>query len=81
MEKRVIKESEKAIICHVTGVDKFKGCQCFSDCSCKEDFKPSELNYYSVTRKGKNRLFYETLEQAYERFNFINSLKNNKNGK
>lgn len=74
MNKAIIAQSDKAIICHITGIDKFKGCQCHGDCSCKEDFKPSELNYYSVTRIGKNRLFYETLDQAYKRFNFINSL-------
>mgnify|MGYP000856565938 FL=1 len=74
MKKEVIKESEKAIIVHLTGHHKFKGCQCFKDCSCKEDFKPSEIDCYSVTRKGKNRLFYETLDKAYERFDFVNSL-------
>ena len=74
MKKEVIKESEKAIIIHLTGYHKFKGCQCFKDCSCKEDFKPSEIDCYSVTRKGKNKLFFGNLNEAIKRFDFVNSL-------
>tara|TARA_R110001599_G_scaffold109319_1_gene272817 strand:- start:45 stop:269 length:225 start_codon:yes stop_codon:yes gene_type:complete len=74
MRKEVIKESEKAIIIHLTGHHKFKGCQCFKDCSCKDDFVPEEIDCYSVTRKGKNRLFFGSIDEAMKRFNFINSL-------
>ena len=49
------------------------GCHC-KDCSCKDDFVPEEIDCYSVTRKGKNRLFFGNLNEAIKRFDFVNSL-------
>ena len=52
MIKKVIKENELNVMYHHTGITRFTECQCFNDCSCKEDFKPTNYDYYTVKRKN-----------------------------
>ena len=58
---------------------KFTGCQCYKDCTCNEDFKSSKYDYYTVTRnigtKKQKTTLHSNLNEANERWDFINNLK------
>lgn len=74
MNRKVLLENDYNILIHFTGQTRFFGCQCFSDCSCGEDFKSEPINFYQVTRKGKKSTSNEDIESAMERWNFLNNL-------
>lgn len=75
MAIEIIKENELNVMHHNTGTTSFRGCQCFRDCSCKEDFKPVKYDYYTVKRKNKKTTIHHTLEEANIRWDFINALE------
>lgn len=56
---------------HHIGETRFIGCQCIKDCTCNEDFTPSEYNYYTVTRKGVKTTKHETIEDANKRWDNV----------
>lgn len=76
--KVLIKEKEDKKMFHHTGTTNFSGCQCYKDCSCKNDFKPSEYNYYTVVRrigtKKQKTTTHANINQANERWEYICSL-------
>jgi hypothetical protein len=74
MGKEIIRESDKNIMYHRTGVTKFTGCQCQNDCTCHEDFTPKEYSYYQVKRKNIKTTNHATIEEAEARWNFVESL-------
>ena len=74
MAREIIKEDILNILYHHTGVTRFTGCQCFKDCTCNQDFNPSNYNYYSVVRKKKKTTFHNTIEEASQRWDFVTSL-------
>ena len=74
MAKAIIKENDKNIMYHHTGITKFTGCQCIKDCTCNEDFMPSKYDYYTVNRKNKKTTAHNTLQEAEERWNLVMSL-------
>jgi hypothetical protein len=71
MARKVIKEDELNVLYHHTGITRFRGCQCIKDCSCNEDFKPSNYDYYTVVRKGKKTTFHNTLQEAEIRWDYV----------
>lgn len=79
MARKVIKESDFNILYHHTGFSKFRGCQCFKDCTCHEDFKGGEYNFYSVKRKGRKTTFHKNLEEAENRYYFLEEINKFKN--
>lgn len=78
MARKTIKENKFNLMRHHTGTTKFTGCQCFKDCSCNDDFKPSNYDYYSVLRKNKKTTIHKTLQEAEERWIYVNNLTLNK---
>lgn len=76
----LIKESDFAWMHYHTGMTKFKGCQCFGDCTCAKDFVPKPIDYYSVKRKTGNckTTSHQTLESANERWDFLYNLNQKK---
>jgi hypothetical protein len=74
MARKTIKEKDKNLMRHHTGVTRFLGCQCFNDCYCREDFKPGRYDYYTVVRKNGKTTTHNDLEEANHRWDFINSL-------
>ena len=76
MAKKIIKENELNVMYHHTGITKFTGCQCINDCFCREDFKSSEYDYYTVKRKNKKTTIHKTLEDATLRWDFVCALIN-----
>ncbi len=77
--KTILEETKDYILYHHVGKSKFQGCQCFKDCSCREDFIPQDYNYYSV-KKLFNKIkthTCKTLEEARERIDFLNTLPRN----
>jgi hypothetical protein len=60
------------------GQTRFQGCQCTKDCTCHEDFKPSEYKYYTVHRKvGRYKTTrHETMEEVEKRIQLLEQLKN-----
>lgn len=79
--KTLIEETDKYKLSHHTGITRFTGCQCFGDCSCNEDFTPAKYDYYSVYKKVNKpkTTTHNTLEEARERINLINTLENTNN--
>jgi hypothetical protein len=71
--RNIIEETNEYIIYHHTGVTRYSGCQCIKWCSCKEDFIPSEYNYYTVKKKfGKHKTTsHNTLEEVAERIKLL----------
>tara|TARA_R110000851_G_scaffold78000_1_gene172046 strand:+ start:1902 stop:2183 length:282 start_codon:yes stop_codon:yes gene_type:complete len=69
----LIKETENWILRNITGTTNFKGCQCYKDCSCQNDFIPSSYSYFTVKRKnGRMKTTDHTfIEEAEERCKFI----------
>ena len=68
-----LEESKKYQIKHYTGNTEFPGCQCYTNCLCKEDFKSEVINEYSITiynltskRPKSKTKRYNTLEECYE---------------
>ena len=53
-----------------------RGCQCYKDCSCAEDFKPLPYNYYTVAKKFNKpkTTAHATLEEARIRIRFLDTL-------
>jgi hypothetical protein len=76
MAKKPIRESGNNFMYHHTGVTRFSGCQCIKDCTCNEDFKPRNYDFFSVVRKGKKTTIHTTESEAIERFEFVCSLQN-----
>lgn len=74
MAKRIVFDNEKNIMFHHTGITRYTGCQCFGDCSCMEDFKPKEYDYYTVVRKGKKTTWHQDINSANERWEYVNTL-------
>lgn len=74
MAKRIVFDNEKNIMFHHTGITRYNGCQCFGDCSCREDFKPKEYDYYTVVRKGKKTTWHQDVSSANERWEYVNTL-------
>jgi hypothetical protein len=81
--RTIIEETDKYILYHHVGVTVFKGCQCFKDCSCSDDFTPVSYNNYSVFKKiNKPKTTHHlTLENARLRIDFINTLIDTNNPK
>lgn len=79
----VIKESDFACMYHHKGMTSFRGCQCFGDCTCAEDFVPKPIDYYLVKRKSGNykTTSHQTLESANERWDFLYNLNEKKEEK
>lgn len=75
MARKIIKENEFNVMYHHIGVTRFTGCQCYRDCTCNEDFKPANYDYYTVVRKNKKTTNHQTLEDANTRWDFLSSLK------
>jgi hypothetical protein len=74
MAREIVKENELNVMYHHVGTTSFKGCQCYKDCSCAENFKPVEYDYYTVQRKGKKTTSHKNLEEANIRWDFVCSL-------
>ena len=72
----LILETELYILRNITGTTSFKGCQCYKDCSCNEDFIKTNYSYFTVKRKtGKHKTtFHNTLKEAKERCEFLKKL-------
>ena len=79
MARVIIKETDRVILYHHTGITYFKGCQCFKDCTCNDDFIPSKYDIYSVFKKfNKPRTtHHNTLEEAHKRIDFLGTIKIN----
>ena len=60
------------------GLAKFSGCQCFKDCSCKEEYVPVAYWYFTVkntkSKKRQKTTKHSTLEEAQERIALIKSI-------
>ena len=78
MAKKIIKENELNAMYHHTGMTRFRGCQCFRDCSCREDFKSEHYDYYTVVRKNKKTTNHHSEEDANIRWDFVSALNNQK---
>ena len=74
MARKIVFENEKNKMFHHTGIARYNVCQCFGDCCCSEDFKPFEYDYYTVLRIGKKTTWHRDLEDATERWNYVNTL-------
>ena len=72
--KKVVKENDKAILFVRTGVTTFRGCQCFKDCSCADDFQKKPFTVYEVRRKNSNLKTYDTLDEAEKRWDLLQTL-------
>tara|TARA_R110000822_G_scaffold125716_5_gene260658 strand:- start:3274 stop:3555 length:282 start_codon:yes stop_codon:yes gene_type:complete len=69
----LIIETENWILRNITGTTNFKGCQCYKNCFCQDDFIPSSYSYFTVKRKnGRMKTTdHKTIEEAEERCKFI----------
>lgn len=52
--KTIIQQTKDFTVFHHTGMSSFGGCQCYKDCTCKEDFTSAPYDYYTV-KKGFNK--------------------------
>lgn len=66
---------------HYKGTSSFRGCQCYKDCTCREDYKPEEVNHYRLTihnltsKRPKSKSFYfDTLEEVNNKILSIKTL-------
>jgi len=77
--KTILEETKDYILYHHTGKTRFRGCQCFKNCSCNEDFVPQAYDYYSVKKKFNKpkSTHHNTLDEAKERIDFLNTLPRN----
>jgi hypothetical protein len=77
MRVTILQTADKKMVHHF-GTTKYSGCQCFGDCYCKEDFKPTRFSYFTVVRrigtKKQKTTIHPTLCSANERWDFINTL-------
>jgi len=65
--KKDIESNDQYEIRYYTGNTVFKGCQCYSDCNCRNDFKSQVVDHYTLTvlKKKKSKTFYyNTLEEV-----------------
>ena len=79
----IIEQTDKYTLYHHTGMTRFRGCECFKDCNCHNNFVPTYYDYYTVSKTVNRRrtTHHNNLEDARERINFINSLVDTKNPK
>ena len=65
--KQFIKSLGKCSLFKVTYVTQWRGCQCYKDCNCKEDWRkagnPKTITSYDVFT-GRRTHSYHTLEEA-----------------
>ena len=74
-QRTKIKESDKSTMYHYKYNTSFSGCQCLKDCYCKEDFKTETIEYYKIIRtKNEKGSVHKSIEEANERWEFVNSL-------
>lgn len=74
MAKTIVKENDLNVMFHLTGVTSFRGCQCFKDCDCSQNFKPAPYDFYSVQRKNLKTTHHKTLQEAETRWDLVNTL-------
>jgi hypothetical protein len=74
--RTVIEETELYTLSHMTGKTKFRGCQCFKDCTCNEDFKSEDYDYYTVKKKFNKvkTTNHGTIEDARIRIEFLKTI-------
>ena len=75
----IIKQDDEKIMRRFIGRTKFAGCQCRNDCTCCEDFKGLDYDYFQITRVINDRksktTAHATREEAEKRWEFLNQLK------
>ncbi len=63
MARILIKQIGTNKMYHHIGTTRYVGCQCFKDCTCREDFTPRPYDYYTIRRiakSGKMKTIHET---------------------
>lgn len=79
----IIKQDNEKIMRRYIGRTKFAGCQCRNDCTCREDFKRIEYDYFEIHRVINDRksktTSHATRGEAEKRWEFLNKLNNNNN--
>jgi len=72
----LILETKLYYLRNITGTTHFKGCQCYKNCTCNEDFITVHYSYYTVKRKtGRCKTtIHNTLEEAKDRCKFLDKL-------
>jgi len=76
----IIEDTKDYTVFHHTGITRFRGCQCFKDCSCNNDFIPEPYDYYTV-RKNFNKhktTIHSTLEEVELRKQLLLNIPNKK---
>ncbi len=76
MPRKLIESNELYDIYHHTGKTTFRGCQCFKDCTCSDDFISENYDYYSVKKKFNKvkTTQHSTLEDVKIRVEFIKTI-------
>lgn len=79
MAHKILRQEQDRRIVQFYGITKYTGCQCFKDCTCREDFKEEPYNYYVVTRrigtKKQKTTHHNTMEEVEERWEYIKTLE------
>jgi len=76
MPKKLIEQTDIYEVYHHTGKTTFRGCQCFKDCTCNEDFVSEPYDYYTV-KKLFNKIKttnHHNLESVQERIALLKTL-------
>lgn len=78
MPRKIIKRTQYYTVYLITGVTKFRGCQCYKDCTCHEDFKSKPYKYWEVKRitsSGRKKTTHHTnIISLKKRLKLLNKL-------
>ena len=76
MSKTTLIDTELYTLSYISSKINFRGCQCFKDCSCAEDFKPFIHNCYEVKKKFNKprKTEHQYLSEAIERIKMLETL-------
>lgn len=74
--RTIIEDTKDYRVYHHTGMTRYRGCQCFGDCSCRENFKSEPYDYYTVKKKfNKHKTtVHGNLEQVKSRIELLLSI-------
>lgn len=71
MEKIEIDRHKNAILYKCTRINRFTGCQCISDCFCREEFGAERsIEFWKVKTRYRSK-DYCSIEEAMNYFNFM----------
>jgi len=76
--RKIVEETKDYIVIHHTGITRFTGCQCIKDCTCNEDFVPTNYDYYTVKKKfGRHKTTtHNSLEEVKIRLEVLKAIPN-----